>query len=53
MAKRSRGMPSGEPAVNDCPDTAAVFHGERVSVIDHVLEIGGACAGFCAADLGD
>lgn len=53
MAEPARGMPSGEPAVNDCPDTAAVVLGERVSVIDHVLEIGGACAGFCAAALGD
>jgi len=41
--------PSGEPAVNDCPDTAVIFVGERVPVIDHVLEVGGKCAGICAA----
>ena len=45
--------PSGEPAVNDCPDTAAVVLGERVPVFDHVLEVGGKCAGFCAAALGE
>ncbi len=45
--------PSGEPAVNDCPDTAVVFLGERAPVIDHVLEVGGKCAGLCAARIRD
>jgi hypothetical protein len=45
--------PSGEPAVNDCLDTAAVVLGERAPVFDHVLEVGGKCAGICAAWIGD
>ena len=45
--------PSGEPAVNDCPDTAAVVLSERVPVIDQVLEIGGTFAGICAARIRD
>ena len=41
------------PAVNDCPDTAAVVVGKRSPVSDHVLEVGGECAGFCAARIWD
>ena len=44
---------SGEPAVNDCPDTAAVVLGEQAPVFDHVLEVGGKCVGFCAARIRD
>ena len=43
----------GQPAVNDGPDAAAVVGGERAPGLDHVRQIGGKCAGFCAARIWD
>ena len=47
-------LPSrGPPAVNDGPDAASVIGGERAPGLDHVLEVGGECAGVCAARIWD
>ena len=43
----------GQPAVNDGPDAAAVVVGERAPGLDHVRQIGGECAGVCAARIWD
>ena len=45
--------PSGEPAVNDCPDTAAVVLGERAPGLDQSSQIGGDYVGFCSCDSPD